>query len=206
MSLNEIKNFPIDKRTKTRVYLRLLISTLVTALLVFLSYKYMPKLADKVDLKISGKDLRLIASITIVLMYVRYVFATLNRKWGYAFLMFAYDVMQRPDALMCPRCKTRLLKDVNDTEFDSLTPTSRVTECSCPNTNCGLSLSERMTFSQCPSTHKKLKAFVLNMGIKSYYLETLPQRIMSTLLYLVLFVAIALFITLIAVPYVAKLF
>ncbi len=206
MLFNELKNYPVDKRTTIPVLLRIVLSTVAAAVIALLCHKLLPVVADKVDLKLSVKELRLTMYITVALMYIRYLVATLNRKWGYAFLMFAYDVMKRPDALVCPRCKTRLEKDLSDIDYNAIEIKQEVRECHCPNTNCALSLQDKMTFSQCPPSRSGLKAFVLNMGVKDDYIDKPLTKILKLLLALVISAGFALAITLVALPFVAKIF
>lgn len=203
--MDEIKKQPIDKRTLLPFYTRLVLATLVLAGVLIALHKLLPDIMKRLELSEHTDLAQLAAPITACLMYIRYIRSTCNRKWGYAFVVYVYDVMSRADSSICPRCKTRLDKDFSDLDFMVSEPKSEVQECSCPNTNCGLSLQNKMSFSQCPSTRKGLKAFVLNLGIKSDYSETLVSRIFNFILALAVSGALASIIVVKVLPLVADL-
>lgn len=204
--MNEIKNQPIDKRTYIPFILRLLAATAVFTAVMFVLFKYTEDITEKIGISEHLDWIKWAAPITACLMYLRYVKATFNRKWGYAFAVYVYDVMKRPDADICPRCKTKLDKDIFDIDYNTLEPKGEVENCACPNTNCGLSLQKKMTFSQCPSTKRGLRAFVLNLGVRRDYEESVFTKLVRLVLALAVSGAVASLIAIKLIPLIEKLF
>lgn len=203
--MNDIKSQPIDKRTLIPFWIRIIASTVAVAAILILMHKFLPDILGKFKFSEHEEWVRWAAPITAVLMYLRYVVKTFRRKWGYAFAVYVYDVMKRPDADICPRCKTRLNKDILDIDYNTLEPMGEVHNCSCPNTNCGLSLQKKMTFSKCPSTKNGLRAFVLNLGVRRDYEETVLTQLVSFVFTLAINAAIASLVAIKLIPLIEKL-
>lgn len=203
--MNDIKSQPIDKRTLIPFWIRIVASTIAVAVLLVLIHKFLPDVLGKLKLSEHEKWVRWAAPITAVLMYLRYVIKTFRRKWSYAFAVYVYDVMKRSDADICPRCKTRLDKDMNKIDYTVSDPSGRVLICSCPNTNCGLSLQKKMTFSKCPSTKNGQRAFILNLGVRRDYEETVLTQLVSFVSSLAINAAIASLVAVKLIPLIEKL-
>lgn len=173
--IDAIKNQPIDKRTLVPFAVRIILATVALAVGILLTPTLMPKLMKLAKLS-KYADLSVPASyITWCIMYLRYVRATCNRKWGYAYLLYVYDCMQRPESTNCPRCKSMLDKEFTEPAVsgDTGDVTVAVKSCSCPNKNCGLTIDRKLKYHNVPASRYGVKALVMNMGIKDDFTDSI---------------------------------
>ncbi len=176
---DEIKNQPIDNRTLVPFAVRLILATVALAVGILLTPTLMPKILKLVKLA-EYEYVAIPASyITWCIMYLRYVRATCNRKWGYAYLLYVYDSMQRADSTNCPRCQSRLDKQYTEpvVSEDSDEVKIEVKSCSCPNKNCGLTIDRKLKYHNVPASLYGIKALVMNMGIKDDFTDSVFELV-----------------------------
>lgn len=187
----ELKSQPVDKRTLAKYYPRAAACIVFAAAAGAACWFLAPLAADALGYEKYGKAAAAAALLVDAMLLVRALSRNSIRKWCYAYITYVYDCMEMDSVINCPRCQTAFVRSYSGVESETK---------SCPNKNCGLSLGDRMTYSQMPSTYETAKALVLNGGVRDDFKHSTFRDVAEFLLSFAVFLASSVFLTFLAAP------
>ena len=180
--MKEIKNQPLDGRSKKPYYLRIVGAVILFPLVTLLLIQILGMLADKLGFEAHEKRLTIVLIAVMALLFIRYLYRTGIRKWCCAYINYVYDCMERDDTDHCPRCSTAFAAQYGQEPVKE-----------CPNSNCGMSLKDRIPYSKLPGTVYGAKALVLNAGVKDDFKPSVAANVWQLLVALSVYAAVSAF-------------
>lgn len=179
--MKEIKNQPIDARSKKPFYIRTVCAVILFPLSTVLLCLLLRPIADKLGFEAHIQRLTVVLIAVMALMLIRYLYRNNIRKWCCAYINYVYDCMEREDTDHCPRCQSVFAAQYGETDAQR----------ECPNKNCGLSLKDKLSYSKLPATVYGAKALVLNAGVRHDFAHSTARDIWQCIVSLAVYAAVS---------------